>query len=392
MSSTGILEVLSHESRSLSPHKGASVLVLCMSNTIGGTENTVRTLSAALALRGLNVRTMMPQGEKAARTAQWFADGGAAVEPTDLLVNHFDARGLSYMRALGKFVRTSGADVVSVHYPELWYSYKDLLAIRVLGGKRVIASPCHPTREEWVDAKKQKTTRLAARMTNGIIVGTQLLRNRLRGLGIPDRKIHHVPYGVPAPVQTPTREQARFALGIPADAFVISTLARLEPYKGIGDLIDAVAQVPDPAGKLCLVVAGDGEKRAEWEATAKGLLGARAKFLGRVPDTAEVYAAADVFSLPSHDEGFGLVFVEAAYHGVPSIGTRIGGIPEAVIEEETGLLVPVSDPAALAKAIRCLWDDLAFCRRLGAAAQTRARTEFAVPVMAERFENVLFSR
>ncbi|MCL6498623.1 MAG: glycosyltransferase, partial [Firmicutes bacterium] len=96
------------------------------------------------------------------------------------------------------------------------------------------------------------------------------------------------------------------------------------------------------------------------------LSGAVSAFLvGRVADTADVYAAADVFALSSYLEGFGLVYIEAALHGVPSIGAAVGAVPETIRDGETGLLVPPGDRAALAGAIGRLRDALAGCETVG---------------------------
>jgi glycosyltransferase involved in cell wall biosynthesis len=87
-------------------------------------------------------------------------------------------------------------------------------------------------------------------------------------------------------------------------------------------------------------------------------------------------AAADVFVLPSRIEGFGLVYIEAAMHGVPSVGCAVGGVPEAIADGVTGLLVPPGDVDALRDAIVNLRTHPEWRARLGATARTRALTEF----------------
>ena len=98
-------------------------------------------------------------------------------------------------------------------------------------------------------------------------------------------------------------------------------------------------------------------------------------------------AAADVFALPSRREGFGLVYVEAALHGVPSVGCAVGGVTDVIAHGETGLLVPPEDADALAGTLRRLADDPRWRRRLGAAAGPEA-AEFTEPVMADRYTAV----
>ena len=102
-----------------------------------------------------------------------------------------------------------------------------------------------------------------------------------------------------------------------------------------------------------MLVVGDGPLRHDLEAQARGLGIAHAvEFAGYQEDVVSAYAAMDVFVLPSRDEGFGLVFLEAMAVGVPVVGTRVIGSEDAVEDGVTGLLVPYADAPALARAVR----------------------------------------
>ena len=172
---------------------------------------------------------------------------------------------------------------------------------------------------------------------------------------------------------------------------MVSSLARLVDYKGIDDTLRALARLPDPHGELVYLVAGDGPSRADFERIAGETLGGRVRFLGRIESADALYAASDVFALPSHMEGFGLVYVEAAFAGVPSIGCRVAGAPYVIDEGRTGLLVPPGDADALAAALHTLWDDPARRQKMGAAARARALSEFTDTVMTDAFRKVLFA-
>jgi glycosyltransferase involved in cell wall biosynthesis len=139
-----------------------------------------------------------------------------------------------------------------------------------------------------------------------------------------------------------------------------------------------------------LLIAGDGPERASLEALARRRLPGRAMFLGHLADHADLYAASDVFAMPTHDsrESFGLVYIEAAFHAIPSIGTRVGGIPEAILDGQTGLLVPPHAPDQLSAALERLRIDVDLRARLGRAAQTRANDRFTVRRMADRYEEI----
>ena len=153
------------------------------------------------------------------------------------------------------------------------------------------------------------------------------------------------------------------------------TVARLDFHKGIDTVIRALPAIRSAIPGARYAVAGVGSRRDALEALVRELdLGDAVRLLGFVPDAElpALYNAADLFVLASrrHDllvEGFGIACVEASACGLAVIGSRSGGIPEAIREGETGLLVDPDDPAAVAAAaVRVLADD-ALRRRLGAA-------------------------
>ncbi len=136
-----------------------------------------------------------------------------------------------------------------------------------------------------------------------------------------------------------------------------------------------------------VLVAGDGPERAALEARARRLRVAGAvEFLGYRADVEAVYAALDVMVLPSRHEGFGVAFLEAMAMGVPVVGTRVVGSVDAVEDGITGLLVPPADPAALAAAIRRLFDDPPLRRRLVEEAARRVRIDHSREGMVHRVE------
>jgi glycosyltransferase involved in cell wall biosynthesis len=165
----------------------------------------------------------------------------------------------------------------------------------------------------------------------------------------------------------------------------VLTVARLDEQKGQRYLLEAAAQVPQAR----FVLAGDGPLRTSLEAQARSLgLEQRVKFLGYRSDIPDLLAGCDVFVLPSLYEGLPLSILEAMSAGKPVIATQIGGTDEAVIPNETGLLIPPADPAALAAAIRKLLDDRPFARRLALAGQARVECEFSAATMVQRVTNV----
>jgi rhamnosyl/mannosyltransferase len=173
---------------------------------------------------------------------------------------------------------------------------------------------------------------------------------------------------------------------------ILLFVGRLRYYKGLDDLLRAMALIRDTANipPAVLLIAGRGPMEAAWSALAQELgVAGQVHFLGDVPDETlpALYHAADLFVLPANAraEAFGAVLLEAMAAGLPAISTEVGsGTSYVNIQGETGLIVPPRDPEALAQAIASLLADDALRRRLGAQAHARVRAEFSQAQMVER--------
>ena len=159
-------------------------------------------------------------------------------------------------------------------------------------------------------------------------------------------------------------------------------MARLNPRKGQLEIITALQGLPASQRRGLEYWLVGAHSKENYDVTLdQAAAGADfpVKFLGDIPDEqlGPIYAQADIFAMTSmphkHSvEGFGLVYLEAGAHGLPVIAHAIGGVPEAVLEGETGLLVAPGDSAALTAAFARLLGDPALRRRLGAAGRARA--------------------
>lgn len=196
-----------------------------------------------------------------------------------------------------------------------------------------------------------------------------------------DRLAHH--YGlardtirvVPEPIDLDRWSSLfRITAPRPRGSFTVLCVAHLYPRKSLGTLLAAMARLRAiyPEARLRLVGHGPEEEHLHRLATRLGLDGAVA-FLGHVSLAmlAAEYRNADVFCLPSRQEGFGIVFLEAMAAGLPIVACQAAAVPEVVADGETGLLVPPLDPAALAAALARLADDAALRWRLGMAGRDR---------------------
>ena len=195
------------------------------------------------------------------------------------------------------------------------------------------------------------------------------------------------------PLTTDERSAARTHFGFAADAEVIVSISRLVPRKGFDTAIRAAAQLRATRPKLVLAIAGGGrdEKRLRELATS---LNAPVVFLGRVSndDLPRLYGCADAYAMLCRNrwggleqEGFGIVFLEAAACGVPQVAGDSGGAAEAVDDGNTGIVVrEPDDPRAVAAAFVQLLDDPVRARAMGAAGRERAVREFSYDVLAHR--------
>ncbi len=182
------------------------------------------------------------------------------------------------------------------------------------------------------------------------------------------------------PLDTEHKARARSSFGLPSDGPLVVSVSRLVPRKGMDVLIRASAALVASFPDLTIAVGGAGRDSSRLERLIDSS-GAPVRLLGRVEDTdlAELYGAADVFVMACRDrwhgleqEGFGIVFLEAAACGVPQVAGRSGGAAEAVIDGETGIVVDdPTDPGEVAAALRRVLSDPDLRSSMGEAARRR---------------------
>jgi phosphatidylinositol alpha-1,6-mannosyltransferase len=200
------------------------------------------------------------------------------------------------------------------------------------------------------------------------------------------------------PLADDDRRAVRRRLGLPEDAVIVHGASRLVPRKGFDVVIEALARLAPSRPGLVGVISGDGRDRSRLERLARDT-GAPVRFVGRIPvaDLADLYASADVFAMLCRtrwggleQEGFGIVFVEAAAAGTPQVAGASGGAAEAVAHGETGLVVDVPDDVdAVTAALARLVDDPALRRRMGEASRARAVAQFGYGVLVDRLADAI---
>jgi len=212
----------------------------------------------------------------------------------------------------------------------------------------------------------------------------------------------NVPPGVDVdrfrPLTDADRKDARQEFGLPPDGDLVLGLSRLVPRKGFDVLLRAATRVNSLRPDLTVAIAGSGRDRRRLELVA-AKANASVRFLGRVADESlpRLYGCADVFAMVCRNrwlgleqEGFGIVFLEAAAAGVPQLAGASGGSDEAVVDGETGFVVrDPRNPDEVARALLALFADAERRRHMGVAARQRAQREFSYDVLARRLQRAL---
>lgn len=190
----------------------------------------------------------------------------------------------------------------------------------------------------------------------------------LAASGVLERRRRFIPNGVDtrryAPGTDERKQATRDQLGLGNGPLVVYA-GRLEPQKNLRALLAVWETVREEYPDAELALAGQGSQGAELEAVA----GQGVRFLGAMPDVADLLASADVFVLPSWREGLSNALLEAMASGLPVVASCVGGAPELIEHGRSGLLVDPSDPSSLESALREVLGDAALRTRLGGCAR-----------------------
>lgn len=181
----------------------------------------------------------------------------------------------------------------------------------------------------------------------------------------------------------------RKEMGVPAEGPVIGTVGRLVPIKGHAWLLRAAPRVLAEFPHATFVFIGEGPLSGQLQQLAKELgITGHVMFLGARQDVPKCLAALDLFVFPSLNEGMGRALIEAMAAGLPVVATGVGGIPDIVVDGESGVLVPPKDAVALADAVRDMLRDPDRRRAYGEAAKKRVDDRFDVEAMVRKIERL----
>ena len=290
------------------------------------------------------------------------------------------AQGVRFLRLLRRY----GIEVVHTH--DL---YSNIFAApwARLAGCRVIAS------RRWLDAVPRPglvpLNRWSYRYAHRVLVNCSMVaRLMIDTERVPAARVVELPNFLEERafhlVAAEVRSARRYSWGVPQGAFVIGTVANLTPVKNHAMVLRALQRLD---GDVHLVLIGAGPSRRALEDLARELqVDGRVHFAGQLVEAENLHQFFDVSVLCSRSEGFPNAVIEALAAGCPVVATAVGGVPEVITDRQTGLLVPVDQPQALAASVQELRREAALRKRLSEAGLARARGRYHQTLVIARLE------
>jgi L-malate glycosyltransferase len=341
-----------------------------------GGEQQIAYLHGCLAGRGVSQIVVCAAGGELARRAP-------ALEMRHVAARRLGGVDPLFARALARTCRDAGAALVHAHDPHAHAASVLACALfgaprRVVVARRVVFPIGGGPLTRW------KYDHAAVRR---IVCSSRAVADTLAGAIRDPGRLRVVHDAIdPGRFASATRTgRLRAELGVGAGAPLVGTVAALTAEKDPLTLVETAARLAAGRRDVRFVHVGEGPLRSAVDARVRALgLADRYAILGFRPDVAEILPELDVFLLTSRLEGLGTSLLDAQACRVPVVATAAGGIPEAVLDGETGLLAPAGDAVALAERVGRVLDDAALRERLVTAAARRVRDEFGTEALADR--------
>ena len=339
-----------------------------------GGQNQV--LVTVLGLRALGHRTILVA--HAAGELRQRAEEGLDLIPLTPRAE-FD---LSAAWRLSRVIRQLRPDIVHAHDPH----GVAMAALALSMSTEMAKPPLVAARRVDFRLRGSALSRWKYRQVDCFICASHAIREILLSDGVPAARAVTVHEGIDLErVAAAPPANLHEELWLPRDAPVVGNVAALVPHKGQRHLIEAAALVVRQVPDARFVIAGQGELRESLERQIKDHhLEKHVLLAGFRPDVLSVHKAFDIFVMSSVTEGLGTSLLDAMAAGKPIVATNTGGIPEVVVDGETGLLVPPRDHEAMADAIVRLMKEPDLRARMAAAGLARVRKHFSAERMVEQ--------
>jgi glycosyltransferase involved in cell wall biosynthesis len=332
-------------------------------------------LLTVLGLRALGHRTVLvahPHGELRRRASE-----GLDVIPLAPR-NELD---LAAAWRFARVLKDLAPAVVHAHDP-----HGVALAATALAYQRIDPTP-RLVASRRVDFHMQTNafSRWKYRQVSMFICASEAIRHIVISQGIPPQRVVTVHEGIDLEhVDAAPPLGLRETFWLPTNAPVVLSIGALVPHKGHRHLVQAAVEVARNVSDVRFVILGEGELRAELTRQIRDLgLEKRVVLAGFRPDVLSLLKTCDLFVMPSITEGLGTSLLDALACERPVVASDVGGIPEVIVDGETGLLVPPRDVDRLAESIVRLLEDRALAARLASAGRVRVERQFTVERMVE---------
>ena len=360
----------------------------------GGTEGQVMNLVDRLDLSKFALRFAC--FTRAGRFLPFLEARSIPVTPYTIK-RFYDPQALKEQWRLANDMRRDRIDIV--HSYNFYGNFFAVPAARLARAPVVVASI--RSMSAMYTPLQRRMHRYVCRLADCVLTNADAIRQSLIAEGYDAERITVIPNGIDVSSFRSTADggqRFRREFAFPPDAPIVAVLARLGAIKGIEYFLEAAVGLAQrfPHARFAIVGGGtfvnDGRKtlrdyRRELETMAQRLgLDGRVVFTGARSDVADVLSQVAVSVLPSLSEGLPNAILESMAAGVPVVATRVGGIPEAVEDGTTGVLVPPRDPAALARAIGLVLADPELAGRLGEAGRQRVARHFALERVVRQTE------
>jgi L-malate glycosyltransferase len=355
--------------------------------TVGGSGAVAAELGKQLALRGHHVHFVsyrLPFRLGGFQENVRFHE----VDVTTYALFEYPPHDLALAAKMAEVSRAEHLDLLHVHYA-IPHAIAGFLAQAMLGPSAPkLVTTLHGTDITLVgqDPSFMEITRFGIERSDGVTAVSEFLRRMtVEEFGI-TRPIEVIPNFVDLARHCAGRPAPdRSAFAAPGERILLH-MSNFRPVKRVPDIVRVFERVNREIPSILLMV-GDGPERASAQALARRLgVADRVRFLGRQDQIEEMTAIADLYLLPSELESFGLSALEAMACGVPVIGSDAGGLPEVVVNGETGYLLPVGDIEGMAtRALEILRDDQRR-KEMGRAGRQRAARLFSSEAIVTQYE------
>jgi sugar transferase (PEP-CTERM/EpsH1 system associated) len=358
-----------------------NVLLLITELNVGGAERIVEQLATRLSPDRYNVKVACLYDPEVI---------GTEIRAAGISVINLDMRSKWDLRAPYRLFRLLRRENIQILHAHLFHANLLAATLGKLARIPIIITTRHSVEiggpgREWLNRLVKPLHDVA------VMVSRQVHETERRRSGVKPDKIAEIPGGVDVNIFTQidckSIKRLRHKWDLGTEVTIIGTVGRFVEPKGYSYLLEAMVELRKQNSNIRALLVGDGSLRLAMEEKAETLdLPDILVFTGIRRDVPMILALLDVFVLPSLWEGLPIALLEAMAAGLPVVATRVGGVPEVVVDGVTGFLVPPRDPQALADAILRLLRDPDLRRRMGEAGHARVAEHFSVEQMVGKTE------